>query len=503
MATTEAKPQRFMLLILLSCFACILVLRAFGQFADDPGLGWHLVNGEAIRTSFHIPHVDTLLSIERPWVSDQWLADYFFAVVMHYAGWPGLYIVGFILFFTAWYLAVSSATQQTASVLALFVALYITMNLMSVHAVLRPVLWSFIFFIVQVRGIHAMLKERSVALRTYVGTALLYVCWANMHPSFLLGIVLLGIVLLTEIFDRFLLAADQRAPHVSMTNQLCLLILVALGASLCNPYGISLHESILALGGSKFFMSLNSEWLPLQFRSVEGQLLSVALALLVLRQLYSDVNSEQLFDQHRRRFTMLALSFFLYQTCSSIRFLPYVSLLLYAPLLEAVHSLIQRIETVLLSFAETHARELIVKSLTLLWSISLVVLAGKGMYARALTLGPSATMYPYRIASLLIEQADSLGTPSIVYNHPDLGGFLIYQGQGKIRPVLDDRNGLLNEAPYKEFLALKDPQAIINTARQYHAPFVIVRHRDMEKAQSALPVLIDDGDYQLLKVLPE
>jgi hypothetical protein len=200
---------------------------------------------------------------------------------------------------------------------------------------------------------------------------------------------------------------------------------------------------------------------------------------------------------------MLALAFFLFQTCTSIRFLPYVALLLYAPLLEAAQVLMHRIETVICSFLKTRTRQLVMISLTILLSFTLVVLAAKGMSTQAFTLGPSSTMYPYRIASLLSEQADSSGTPSIVYNHPDLGGFLTYQGQGKIRPVLDDRNGLLNEAPYKEFLALHDAESLVQVARKYRAPFVVVRQRDMEKAQAVLPVLIDDGDYQLLKVLPE
>jgi hypothetical protein len=348
-----------------------------------------------------------------------------------------------------------------------------------------------------------MLKERSVVLTRYIGTALLYMCWANMHPSFLLGLILLGIALLSEIFERFLSPLDPPADYVSMTNQWCLLMLVALGASVCNPYGIALHESILALAGSQFFMSLNTEWLPLQFRSVEGHLLSVALLLLVLGQLYREETSKQPVEQHRRRFTMLALAFFLFQTCTSIRFLPYVALLLYAPLLEAAQVLMHRIETVICSFLKTRTRQLVMISLTILLSFTLVVLAAKGMSTQAFTLGPSSTMYPYRIALLLSEQSDSSGTPSIVYNHPDLGGFLTYQGQGKIRPVLDDRNGLLNEAPYKEFLALHDAESLVQVARKYRAPFVVVSQRVMEKAQAVLPVLIDDGDYQLLKVLPE
>ena len=76
--------------------ACLVVVTFFfgpKPPGADPGIGWHLRNGEVISTTFEIPRSDPFLSEARPWVNNQWLGDVLLHQLYTIAGWPGLQLI--------------------------------------------------------------------------------------------------------------------------------------------------------------------------------------------------------------------------------------------------------------------------------------------------------------------------------------------------------------------------------------------------------------------------
>ena len=73
--------------------AITLVVLQLDNFADDPGVGWHLRAGEFIAVYRQIPDYDPFLFSETPrrWISDQWFSDLVFYVLKDAGGWPLLY----------------------------------------------------------------------------------------------------------------------------------------------------------------------------------------------------------------------------------------------------------------------------------------------------------------------------------------------------------------------------------------------------------------------------
>jgi hypothetical protein len=66
----------------------------------------------------------------------------------------------------------------------------------------------------------------------------------------------------------------------------------------------------------------------------------------------------------------------------------------------------------------------------------------------------SREKFPYDGAAALddIISREAPPTPVAVAATPDWGGFLAYHGKGRFKPVIDDRNSLLGEEAYKDFL---------------------------------------------------
>ena len=99
---------------------------------------------------------------------------------------------------------------------------------------------------------------------------LLFLLWANIHPTFVLGLFLLACVPLTFCIERYLLGirdeAETRFAKV-VTATLCLSGI----ATLINPYGPGLHLSILTLGGNEFIGRENWSMNGVSFSSISSK----------------------------------------------------------------------------------------------------------------------------------------------------------------------------------------------------------------------------------------
>jgi hypothetical protein len=479
-------------------FAILLIVRGIAHFADDPGVGWHLANGRNILSSFVIPRIDTFLSIERPWISDQWGADLIFAFVFHNFNWLGLYVFCFILFFTSFYISTSGKSLKVSS-LAFFLSMFCVFQLLSIHALLRPVLWSFIFFVLQYKHLTQLLNERKTQVKTYFFYFISYALWSNLHPSFMLGLVLVFFAVLSETLYRF--SKSEQVLEHSMTNVLILLGICGGVGSFCNPNGYYLHASILELGASDFFMTLNREWLPLSIKSLEGSILTVMLFSILFSKLFLQTTPRV--QNHSSLpssiFSFLICFFFLYQSFNSVRFVPYLALLLFIPFAKSLDLTFQW----LLSLSPVLERRssLLHVSLTSFLLVYFLVIALMGFSSKQFNVGPSKDVYPYSMISFLKENAARIERPLVIYNHPDLGGFLTYFGEGIVVPVLDDRNGLLREPPYSEFLSAKSSSSLTQIAKKYQARFVITSSKKTPITDDLSLLLIkSENDFLLYEV---
>lgn len=434
---------------------CFLLNRPI-EFLNDPGLGWHLADGELIATSQTLPRKDTFLSVERPWVSDQWLSDLtFFLIADNFGGIRsahGLETLSAVLlgiYLLAYFLILNLALSQHENKFTRAVAILFAATVGLIHCILRPVIISIAIFAL----LHLLLKKTG-ALQTLI-LILLFALWANIHPGFILGLIVVWVRL------------GPSLPAIGAT-----------GATLLNPYFIHLHQSILSLGSSKFFLTLNSEWLPAQSGSIEEALFLVGvLTLAVAEVLHRKLKGTTLSTARE----LILVAIFSFGFLNSIRFFPFFGIVIVAPLSASLNFLSLRIveqfrcKSCFKHFLEFENSRLVSINLGAIMGILLCASAfcGTGvprLDSRELTFMPNYKLYPYQAVDFI--KAEKV----IVATSPNWGGFVTWRSNAKVKPVLDDRNILLGEKAYIDyFQAAQSSDELKDYLINQGADFLLVR----------------------------
>ena len=505
-------------LVVLVFFA-LFAFRGFPHFADDPGVGWHLTSGAWILAKHTVMTMDPFLSEARPWISDQWLSDVFFAGLLHIGGWHLLYLTALILFLIPGLFILPKILEvidQPVSQIAFLLSLPIMLTAMSVHLIVRPVLFSFVFFSLQLLIIVGVYKgtvtEKSSLKKIYsiLTIFVMYVMWTNMHPSFVLGIAILGLAAIAVVIDRFFLGAT--VPDASVTKHLLLLAITATVASMINPYGWRLHQSILALGHSDFFMTLNNEWLPLNLREDNGSLYLLSLGLLFFPMYLRSQLGKEVAVRYEKdstdTFFFCGTLLFGFAALTSVRFLPYAAMFTFFSVLKNLSWFFHYYVKAPLRWVPQYSSAVFVGVVAVFFLAQATI--GYPINP-AQPLGPHREAYPYALLEQLQRTVpdsnmNESGDRVAIYNHPDIGGFITLMDQDKkFAAVLDDRNYLLGEDLYHEFLDAKTESQLASAAKNHHAQFIIqsIKRLPLEMHEQQLHELGRDSKYVLLELRTE
>ncbi|MBX7136551.1 MAG: hypothetical protein K1X83_01110 [Oligoflexia bacterium] len=453
------KPAGLNDFLVLLAFISLVALSS-PEFALDPGVGWHLKTGQWILENNTIPYSDPFLAgnVARPWVSDQWLSDVVLYAVYSLQGWPFLY--GFLLSVIAFnylFIVRRGVLKATAAPLATCFAVLYAFKLGQIHFILRPVVFSYLMFSLvyfRVYKLYAVLKEERVPAFDWV-LVLCFLVWANLHPGFASGLLLLGLLPVSILVDHFVLGTVNELPKKSLI-QLSVLVFVCLLATLVNPYGYELHRSIIELGRSSYFMDLHNEWKSPSFKEAAGLYFLGGLLTLTIPGLLFGYRTVGW-----RAFELLMLSCFAIMSFRAIRVFPIFGIVCTLPLVQALHAfkdlaLLQRtagfskLTFYLERLSQRERRSMM--GTPVFCALVAIALAGSLWQGRLPyypgPFGPPASHYPYGALSYLA----GLRRPVVVACNPNWGGFFTLMGGGNIRPLLDDRNTLVGEEFHRRFM---------------------------------------------------
>ncbi len=498
-----ASPTRFFslasLVTVLAYFS--LYLLQMQRFADDPGVGWHLETGRWIRQNGEIPRVDPFLASERrSWVADQWLSDLVLSKLYDAGGWTLLYVsfagVWILTFFAVLFPAIRA---HVGSALAALVAALFAFKAAQVHFILRPIVLSIgcfagVFVIARGFGRRSLYPSGTRVLRG-VSLAALFALWSNLHPAFVLGLLVVLLLPLARFLD-----GERR---VSELVGLCALAVSCVLATLVNPYGLALHESIVSLGQSAYFMRLNSEWLPPSRGSFEGELLIVLVGALTVATIVSPS-----FRRGVGWFDILATGLLTFGAFRSVRFIPFAVIAGAFPLAVALGCLegIRTLPVFRLSGRLIGALER--------WTVgrpsagvaavlcAVVGILGGGLMPLPQRLGPRIAQYPPEVSEAI--RADA--REGVVLASPDFGGFITATLYPSFRAVIDDRNTLIGEDLYRQYFAsLDSPHALSALLQRFEVTHLILpRDSTVGKelaSERRWPILLDDGKSLVVRVV--
>lgn len=231
----------------------------------DSDTGWHIRMGEWILQHHSIPTQDlfSFTKAGESWIAWEWLSDVVMGWLHHSGGLAAVVIGGMaVLCFTALvvYRTTLSASGHHLAALSITMLAVFTSR---IHWLARPHLVS----LLMLACFHFVLTRSENETRRWLAILPpLTLLWVNLHPGFVLGILLLLIYALGTMSESLL-----KPDHASRLRQRARQYLAAAGscaaASLLNPYGWRLHHHILEYLSSGFYFQHIEELQPVSFHS--------------------------------------------------------------------------------------------------------------------------------------------------------------------------------------------------------------------------------------------
>ncbi len=233
-ATSQVSQARRLttLFSLLAAFSSSFWL--FSYVTADPDLWGHLKFGLDSWAAGRLADTDpySFTALGNTWINHEWLAEISFALAYLALGSPGLILgkllLGFVLVALMWMACRTRAGEPLAFALVMMPAA----ATVAPGFMVRPQLFSFVFFALFVLLLHEKLtqgKDRLFLL------PLLTVLWINLHGGVLMGLALVFVAACWQTFSRIVFRGKDTG-----LGSLWLWFSASCLATLANPYGVRL-----------------------------------------------------------------------------------------------------------------------------------------------------------------------------------------------------------------------------------------------------------------------
>ncbi|WP_367394906.1 hypothetical protein [Cupriavidus sp. Agwp_2] len=406
-----ATKQWFWLAVFGLSLASLLSFSG-GRLLADADTLWHIAAGEWIISNHAVPMTDPFSFSFRgeKWITHEWLAEVILAIGYAWLGWAGPVLVAAL------------AAGLTLTMLLRFLLRYIeplhaaagvalAFLTLAQHLLARPHTLAWPLLVVWASPL-VLARERGERPSPWLLVVMLV--WANLHASFLLGIVLASALAFEAVLmdGKPVQAAKAWAPFLALT--------VLMG--LMTPNGMDGLFFVFHVSNMPYALSIISEWQPPEFRLFQPIVLW--LVFLLFGALYFGF---------RLPATRIAMVFGLvYLALTSVRYAELPGLLAPLLLLPSVAPQLRaaiRPEVKLLPSLQR------LRATTLLCTI--LVLCSAAFLAHGINRDDGPT-FPTNA----VRAAKAAGGSGPVFNSYNFGGYLIFSG---IAPVIDGRADLYGD----------------------------------------------------------
>lgn len=260
--STTASPRRTALLrailpLLVAAASYALLLLLARQLLNDPDSYWHLAVGRWIIEHRTVPTTDPLSHTMQGahWIAFEWLSQLLYTWVHTLGGWWGVAILAAAAIATAFGL-LTFFLLRSLPVLPTLVLVAAAFVLASPHMLARPHVLALPLLVLWVGTlVSAVDRNRPPPFMLLP----LMVLWANLHASFVLGLLLIGPLALEATIN------STKAARNKVAQQWITFGIFALAAACITPYGPAMFLAIyrtIRLGDA---LSIVNEWQPQDF----------------------------------------------------------------------------------------------------------------------------------------------------------------------------------------------------------------------------------------------
>jgi hypothetical protein len=268
--------------MLASLLAVLAVLTVRSRF-DDSDMWWHLKTGQIIWTTHAIPATDifSYTSNHQTLVPQEWLAQVLIYGACKWGGFSGLMlwlcVLAAVLLVAGYGLCwLYSGNAKVAFAGALAVWFFATIGF-----AIRPQMIAYLLLMAELLLIHL---GRTRNPRWFFWLPIVFAVWINCHGSFILGIIVAGVILFSSLFSFQMgsLEAQRWDPHCRRMLMWALILSVA--ALFLNPAGIrQILYPFDTMLNMHILLGNVEEWAPLQLTDARGVgLLAVLLCIFLL-----------------------------------------------------------------------------------------------------------------------------------------------------------------------------------------------------------------------------
>jgi hypothetical protein len=233
------------------------VLGAFLANLQTVDLAYHLRAGGMIFDAGAIPRTDsfTFTAAGSAWQDQQWGAEVILASAFRLAGWTGLVILRAVLVGVMFALVFDICRRGHSTRIAALLTLA-AFGLAIVTLALRPQLFGMVLF---AATLWLVVRRHDNPRALWLAVPIAAV-WANIHGSFFLGPVLLGLAALEDLAERRPVEARR-----------ALLIGIAVAAAtILNPFGPGVWQYAIGISTNAVVTTRITEWQPTTVRTPEG-----------------------------------------------------------------------------------------------------------------------------------------------------------------------------------------------------------------------------------------
>jgi hypothetical protein len=432
----------------------------------DAGTGWHVRNGQHILATHAIPRQDffSYTMPGQPWFAWEWLYDLGAGIIYSRMGLNGVVFLSALLIAGVFAGLFRKAVVRSRYPLIAAFMVVLAIFASSIHFLARPHLFTWAFTLIFWDVLESA-SDSGSPRRLYWLPALM-LAWANIHGGFLVGLALIGIYLVSAVWEMVTAQAPQaRIRAITAARQMGVTGFLAFIATFINPYGYKLWLHIYGYLGSRFYMNNIQEFLSPNFHGAAEKFFA---ALLLLSLLALAVNPSRLRASH-----LLVILFSVYTGLYAARNIPIASILLVltaTPLLagavecsSTAEELAPRARDLFLRWKKFatrmagmelglrgHVLPLVAVALTLL-----VCLNGGGLGARPFMRAHfDGKRFPVAAADFLAAHH----IRSQVFNPDYWGGYLIYRLGPEYKVFMDDRHDFYGEPFVRDYIMAKGIQ---------------------------------------------
>ena len=256
-----------------------VVMAGSANLLADGDTGWHLRSGDWILEHHAVPTSDffSFTKPGQPWFAWEWLWEASFALLHRMAGMPAVLLASVaVLCFTS-LLLFQFIRRQAGNDLIAFAVTLLSVFGMSIHFLARPHLFSFLFAVILL----GLIESRRMSGRSAPWIAIpLFVLWANVHPGFAVGLIILAAYTAAELLGAITSTKpEERRFRMTGFQRYCLLTAACAIAPLANPYGYHLYAHMLSFLSDPYVLRHVAEYMPIDFRMPPGRAFELMLML--------------------------------------------------------------------------------------------------------------------------------------------------------------------------------------------------------------------------------